>query len=444
MFAVTLKRPHLFPRIKSYSKNSSIIPFVKSYANNDLNCIKKITNNKNISHILKIQLIQEYFSILDKHPDSKNRDIIWQYRSNLLTKNYKSSPDIEIVEDILKRENPIKQILLDHYDKLNNRHAGDSEYIKRSEWINYVLKLPTAYKLTNISNEKRLRQVRSKIDAEIYQMNSAKDDLLSVIYSYATNPKSSNNSIALYGSPGVGKTALVRQFATLIDLPFVQISIGNINDASYLVGHTYTYVSSEPGNIVKSIIKLGFKNGIIFLDEIDKLSDSSKGDEILGTLMHLCDFAQNNSFEDKYLDGIPIDMSGYLFVYSLNDMTKMNPALLSRIGQNIIKVPDYSLSDKITIAEKYIIPKIFLEFNINPNQIQFNSEIIAYIITDCIQISSKGIRELKAQLLKIIRMINYFHIIKPNEYIFPLFLTKSIIDRILNKSKLDVQKKYIF
>lgn len=441
---VSLKRPHLSPIIQSYSKKTSVIPFVKSYTNDDLNRIKKITNNKNISHVLKLQLIQEYFSILDKHPNSKNHDIIWQYRSNLLIKNYKSNSDIEIVDVILKRENPIKQILLDHYDKLDNRQASDSEYIKRSEWINYVLKLPTTYKFTNISNEKRLRQVRSKIDAEIYQMDSAKDDLLSIIYSYATNPKSSNNSIALYGSPGVGKTALVRQFATLIDLPFVQISIGNINDASYLVGHTYTYVSSEPGNIVKSIIKLGFKNGIIFLDEIDKLSDSSRGSEILGTLMHLCDFAQNNSFEDKYLDGIPIDMSGYLFVYSLNDMNKMNPALLSRIGQNIIKVPDYVLGDKIIIAEKYIIPKILSEFNISPNQIQFSSEIISYIITDCIQISSKGIRELKAQLLKIIRMVNYFHIIKPKEYVFPLILTKSIIDVILNKNNSDVQKKYIF
>lgn len=100
------------------------------------------------------------------------------------------------------------------------------------------------------------------------------------------------------------------------------------------------------------------------------------------------------------------------------------------------------MPDKIIIAEKYIIPKIFLQFNINSNQIQFSSEIISYIITDCIQISSKGIRELKEQLLKIIRMINYFHIIKPKEYIFPLILTKTIIDNSLNKSNPIRTEKY--
>lgn len=263
-------------------------------------------------------------------------------------------------------------------------------------------------------------------------MDHIKDDLLSAIYSYATNPKSTNNSIALYGPPGTGKTALIRHFANLIDLPFIQISVGNITDVSYLVGHSYTYIGSEPGHIVKSISRAKSKRGIIFFDEVDKIPDSSRGSEILGTMMHLCDPSQNDSFEDKYLDGIPIDMSGYLYVYSLNDMNKMNSALLSRIGQNIIKVDDYTLKDKIIIAEKFIIPKFLSEIRLEPNQIIFSSELIAYIITDCLLVTTKGIRELKAQILKIIRMVRYYACMGYDSYTLPIILNKTQINHILN------------
>ena len=423
-----------------HHKNTSMALFVKP--NTDIDHIKKITMDKKIPPVLKIDLIREYFAVMDKFPNSLNKDIIWQFRSDILINNYKLDPETKIINEILTRENPLKQILLDNYDKLDSRRESDTEYIKRLDWITYALKLPTKYKLTNIKNKHRLQQVRSAIDLEIYQMDHAKDDLLSSIYAYAINPKSNNHSIALYGPPGTGKTALVRQLANLTDLPFVQVSVGNINDASYLVGHTYTYHGSEPGHIVKSINRLGFKNGIIFLDEIDKLSDSHRGTEILGTLMHLCDFSQNNSFEDKYLDGIPIDMSGYLFVYSLNDIDKMNKALLSRIGQHIIKVPDYTLADKIIIAEKYIIPNFLSELGMDPDLIQFSPEMISYIITDCVLIPSKGIREFKAQILKIIRMVRYYHIIKPDEFAYPVILTKTMINQILNKDMAIDSKKY--
>jgi ATP-dependent Lon protease len=173
---------------------------------------------------------------------------------------------------------------------------------------------------------------------------------------------------------------------------------------------------------------MGYKNGIILLDEIDKLSNSSRGNEILGTLMHLCDPTQNSVFEDKYLDGIPIDFSNYIFVYSLNNMEIMNPALLSRIGQNIIKIGDYSLDDKIAITKLHIIPEL-----IKNNEIVFNDDVIKYIIGECIPIMSKGIRELKAQVVKIVRMVKYYNALGKEGYTYPLVLDKSIISYVLNK-----------
>ena len=272
-------------------------------------------------------------------------------------------------------------------------------------------------------------------------MDHVKDDLLSAIYSCSQNENLNNNTIALYGSPGVGKTALIRNLAECVDLPFAQISVGNINDAHYLVGSSYTYQHSEPGHLVKSIIRMGYKNGIILFDEIDKLSNGPRGNEILGTLMHLCDSTQNTSFEDKYLDGIPIDFSKYIFIYSLNNMDTMNSALLSRIGQNIVKIKDYSLKDKIEIAQSHIIPG-YLSI-IEQDQIYFSEEILEYIIKECIPIVSKGVRELKAQIVKIIRMVKYYNVLEVPGYEYPIILDKNIINFVLNKADTPCIKKYI-
>ena len=127
-------------------------------------------------------------------------------------------------------------------------------------------------------------------------------------------------------------------------------------------------------------------------------------------------------------------MSNYLFVYSLNDIDKMNKALLSRIGQNLIKITDYTLADKIIIAEQFIIPKLLNELNISTESIHFEHVMISYIITDCIPISTKGIRELKGIIYKIIRLVKYYNKINSIEFAYPLTLTKNIINTILHKN----------
>lgn len=273
-------------------------------------------------------------------------------------------------------------------------------------------------------------------------MDNVKDDLLSVIYNYSINPKSTNNSIALYGPPGIGKTALVKSFADNAGLPFAQLSVGNINDSSYLIGHTYTYQHSECGQIAKSVMRMGYKTGILFLDEIDKVNDNNNN--VTGTLMHLCDFTQNDHFTDKYLGyDIPIDVSNYLLVYSLNDIDKMNKALLSRIGQNIIKIDDYSLEDKIIMAKTFIIPKFLKEFGISEDHIMFTESILIYIINDCVSFMNGSIRKVKALLYKIIRVIQYYNAIELPNFSYPLVVSQEIVGFILNAKNDFSTKKYI-
>lgn len=422
----------------------------------DIVHIHKIIMDKGLSEPLRLELAKEYCTLWALYPTYQTRLDIYKRKydyyvakhkyisdtnninntNNSIT-NIKNIPNTndDMLNLILKQQEHTKQILMNYYNKLKNMSRDEKN--KRLDWMDYILKLPTEHKKINLDNN-NLDKIKQSLNKEIFRMEHAKDDLLSAIYSYVQNPNSENNTIALYGAPGAGKTALVRLIALCTDIPFVQVSVGNINDANYLIGSSYTYQHSEPGYLVKSIIRLGYKNGIIFFDEIDKLSDGSRGNEILGTLMHLCDTTQNSTFEDKYLGDVPIDFSNYLFVYSLNNIEKMSPALLSRIGQNIIKIDNYSLDDKIEIATKYIIPKYLLD-----TEIVFKKEIISYIITDCIPTSGKGIRELKAQIKKIIRMVRYYNTLKPNEYPYPVVLDKKMIDYILNKSEITCSTKYI-
>lgn len=122
-------------------------------------------------------------------------------------------------------------------------------------------------------------------------------------------------------------------------------------------------------------------------------------------------------------------------------MDTMNSALLSRIGQNIVKIKDYSLKDKIEIAQSHIIPG-YLSI-IEQDQIYFSEEILEYIIKECIPIVSKGVRELKAQIVKIIRMVKYYNVLEVPGYEYPIILDKNIINFVLNKADTPCIKKYI-
>ena len=167
-------------------------------------------------------------------------------------------------------------------------------------------------------------------------------------------------------------------------------------------------------------------NPIIFIDEIDKISQSEHGKEITGILTHIVDETQNDCFQDKYFNGIDIDLSKILFIFSYNDPSKVDPILLDRFHR--IKFENISLQDKLVICKKYILPELYSKFNIN-KCINFNDNIIEFIIETYTYES--GVRKLKEILYEIIGEINLEIINNLNNTIsFPIALTE---DSIANK-----------
>lgn len=361
---------------------------------------------------------------------------------DILIKSQELDPDDLNPEMIANYPASVRARLKAIHAKTRNLTKTSPEYNKRMEWFNVIKKLPVKYKRIEITDNKSvyLKNIQEKLDQEIFGMESAKRELMAIISAYIDKNDSTNNCVALLGPSGIGKTQLIMKFAELIDMPFGKISVGNCGDDLAFNGCGYSYQHSEPGMLVKTIISMGFKSGIILLDEIDKVTSG----KIFNILLHLIDFTQNKNFEDIYLDGIPIDMSGYLFVYTLNDLNVIPNALRSRISENLIELAGYTPDDKFEIVTRYSIPKYMRAMNIDDINIKFTENAIRYIITHHNTANSEGMREINGVVRKVLRLAMYHHDIGDKKFAYPVNIDVKIVRELLyNPNKTSNNPMYV-
>ena len=249
--------------------------------------------------------------------------------------------------------------------------------------------------------------------------------------------------MGLQGPPGTGKTQLAKNGLSkcLKDKsgkmrPFAFLPIGGSVNGSTLVGHSFTYVGSTWGRIIDILIVSKCMNPIIFIDELDKVSNTEHGREIISILTHLTDSTQNDEFEDKFFAGIKIDLSKALFVFSFNDPDLIDPILKDRI--TIIETNPLTILEKITIIKDYMFPEICYEVGFNKEEIILNDDIIKYLIET--YTNEAGVRKIKEKIVEIIRDVNLnkFH---NNDNIYPFVITKDYIQTLFeNKPKVRVKK----
>jgi len=208
--------------------------------------------------------------------------------------------------------------------------------------------------------------------------------------------------------------------------PFAMIQMGGDSNGSTLHGHNYTYVGSTWGSIVQILIDKKCMNPIIFIDEVDKISRTEHGKEIVGILTHLLDPAQNDCFQDKYFTGIDLDLSKALFILSYNDVDAIDKILLDRVHR--IKFTNLSIEDKLVISNTHILPEVYNKMGLE-NMIEISDEVLKFIIEE--YTCESGVRKLKEILFEIVGEIN-LDILKNNnsDYEIPI---KISIDDIKNK-----------
>jgi len=285
-----------------------------------------------------------------------------------------------------------------------------------------------------------MERCKEILNDSVYGINDAKMQIMQIVGQWISNPKSMGNAIGLKGPMGTGKTTLIKNgVSKMLERDFAFITLGGANDGSFLEGHSYTYEGSSYGKIVDILIQCKSNNPIIFFDELDKVSESSKGDEIIGILTHLIDSTQNNEFHDKYFSEINFNLSNCLFIFSYNDESKINPILKDRMYT--IETKGYSVKDKIIIAKNFIIPSIEKEMCLKTGDVVLSETAIQYIIEKFTN-PEQGVRNLKRNIEIIYSKINLYRFLKPNTTLFdnkiidikfPYVLTDTIINDLLPK-----------
>ena len=302
-----------------------------------------------------------------------------------------------------------KSIILSKINTFENL-KGSSEYYKLKSWITKVMKVPFGkYVAPPVLREdgsdkikEYLRGVRKNLDNDIYGHDVTKQQLIKILAHTIANPSEGGNIFALQGPPGVGKTALIQDgISKALGRPFTFICLGGATDACFLEGHDYTYEGSNHGRIVELLHQAGCMNPVIYFDELDKVSETPKGEEIINILMHITDATQNSHFNDKYFGGIDFDLSKAIIIFSFNDEHKISRILRDRM--KIIRVKGYKMLDKINIARDYLLPKLMKHIGLDVN-VQFKDDILEYIIDTYTY--EGGVRKLKETLNDILLEIN--------------------------------------
>jgi len=243
---------------------------------------------------------------------------------------------------------------------------------------------------------------------------------------WIANPSAMGSAIAINGPMGTGKTSVVKEgISKILGREFAFIALGGAGDSSFLEGHSYTYEGSSWGRIVQILIDSKCMNPIIYFDELDKVSDTPRGEEIIGVLTHLTDTSQNSQYHDKYFSEIDFDLSKCLFIFSYNDESKVNPILRDRMYR--IQTKGYETKEKVVIARDYLLPKIREQVNFTKEEVIIPDETIQYIITNgTLTKEEAGVRNLKRCLEIIHTKLNLFRLVKPESELFGKDMTMKV------------------
>ena len=245
-------------------------------------------------------------------------------------------------------------------------------------------------------------------------------------------------------------TSLVKEgISKILNRPFAFIALGGATDSSFLEGHSYTYEGSTWGKIVQILIDSKCMNPVIYFDELDKISDTPRGEEIAGILTHLTDTTQNSQFHDKYFAEINFDLSKCLFIFSYNDETKVNPILKDRMYR--IKTKGYVQKEKTIIAKSYLLPRIREQVRFESEEIIIPDDTIHYMIENLCD-KEDGVRNLKRCLEIIFTKLNLYRLMKPGSNLFeenmslkvefPFTVTKNLVDKLIKKEKENMSALY--
>ncbi|MDA1081567.1 MAG: endopeptidase La [Gemmatimonadetes bacterium] len=263
-------------------------------------------------------------------------------------------------------------------DRLRALPPASSEYQVLRNYLEWVLALP--WSTTSGATEIPLDRVEEALDERHYGLEEAKErilEYLSVRKLLGAGGLDPHGPILCFvGPPGTGKTSLGEAIATSIGRAFHRISVGGVRDEAEVRGHRRTYVGSMPGLIVQAMRRAQARDPVLMIDEIDKMAGGGPGGDPLAAMLEVLDPSQNATFVDHYLN-VPFDLSRVLFICTANTLLAIPPALRDRM--EVIRIAGYTVEEKVEIAWRYLLPRLFREHGITDRDLQFTDESLSTI-----------------------------------------------------------------
>ena len=409
---------------------------------------EKARNGRIFKRILRDKNTMNDFEFYDKLETVNQKKIIKELREiNKITRIEKPYRLTLLESDI-----PVifKAAAMKKISSLRYMEPGSGEFYKIKNWVDTFMRIP-------FSENKKLpisitdgvdnchdfmANAQKTLDEAVYGLNDAKMQIMQMLGQLITNPQSIGSAVAIHGPPGTGKTSLVKEgISKILNRPFAFIALGGATDSSFLEGHGYTYEGSTWGKIVQILIDSKCMNPVIYFDELDKISDTPKGEEIAGILTHLTDTSQNTQFHDKYFAEIDFDLSKCLFIFSYNDESKINPILKDRMYR--IQTKGYNQKQKTAISNNYLLPKIREQVKFEAEDIIIPDQTLHYIIENYCN-KEDGVRNLKRCLEIIYTKLNLYRLMRPGSNLFeedmsikvefPFTVTKDIVEKLIKKT----------
>lgn len=404
-----LKRKYSEDQIKDFT--DQLVKVRKLYKENSPSVIDVL--NRNISDQQKCYLLEKMHIMANcevlSEDYSKALQAIQQFDEKATLDSYDHYR--ELIEEKFKDNQNNKTIAMEKLRVMETYKEKDtSEYAKYKHWLDTLLSIPFGnYRDIQLENDSLesmqtfMKQAREILDSEISYMEKPKDQILNLIAQLTRNKSCNVNALGIYGTAGTGKSSLIKSMAKALNRPYRMISLGGESDNSVLVGHGHTYIGSCQGRIVDFLRETACMNGVLMLDEVDKISDTPRGREVIGTLIHLIDHTTNNKFNyDRYLSGIEFDLSKILFVFTYNDPSAIDKIFADRLYK--IKVDNYTVPQKFQISIRHVIPQVLEQFNYTEDDIIFPDPTINKIIN--LSNSKGGIRDIKRSFERIVSRIN--------------------------------------